>query len=85
MTGGKETNDAVGKKAIWLPILIIGTSRAGKSTLCNTLLNKYEALESSALESVTRIVNEYSNDYSQSNPSSLICKNKYKRKIKSKA
>jgi len=23
MTGGKETNDAVGKKVIWLPLLIV--------------------------------------------------------------
>ena len=47
----------------FLNILIIGPSRAGKSTLCNTLLNKYEALESSASKSVTQVVNEYSNDY----------------------
>ena len=44
-------------------IVVIGLSRAGKSTLCNTLINKYEALESSALETVTTAVNEYSNDY----------------------
>jgi GTPase Era involved in 16S rRNA processing len=41
----------------------MGPSRAGKSTLCNTLLNKYEALESSAQESITEVVNEYSNEY----------------------
>ena len=46
-----------------LNILVIGPSRAGKSTLCNTLLNKYEALESKAEESVTLVVNEYANDY----------------------
>ena len=46
-----------------LNILVIGPSRAGKSTLCNTLLNKYEALESNAAESVTQVVNEYANDY----------------------
>ena len=47
----------------FLNIIVIGPPRAGKSTLCNTLLNRYEALESSALESVTKIVNEYSNNY----------------------
>ena len=62
----------------FLNILIIGPSRAGKSTLCNTLLNKYEALESSALESVTRIVNEYSNDFFHifDTPGITITKNK---------
>lgn len=62
----------------FLNILIIGPSRAGKSTLCNTLLNKYEALESSALESVTTIVNEYSNDYFHifDTPGITITKNK---------
>lgn len=47
----------------FLNIAVIGPSRAGKSTLCNTLLNKYEALESSAPESITEVVNEYSNEY----------------------
>ena len=47
----------------FLNIIVIGPSRAGKSTLCNTLLNRYEALESSALESVTKNMNEYSNNY----------------------
>ena len=62
----------------FINILIIGPSRAGKSTLCNTLLNKYEALESSALESVTRIVNEYSNDFFHifDTPGITITKNK---------
>ena len=46
-----------------LNILVIGPSRAGKSTLCNTLSNKYEALQSNAAESVTQVVNEYANDY----------------------
>lgn len=47
----------------FLNIIVIGPSRAGKSTLCNTLLNRYEALVSSALESVTKNMNEYSNNY----------------------
>ena len=47
----------------FLNIVVMGPSRAGKSTLCNTLLNKYEALESSAQESITEVVNEYSNEY----------------------
>ena len=47
----------------FLNIVIMGPSRAGKSTLCNTLLNKYEALESLAQESITEVVNEYSNEY----------------------
>ena len=47
----------------FLNIVVLGPSRAGKSTFCNTLLNKYEALESSAQESITEVVNEYSNEY----------------------
>ena len=63
-----EFKEALGNNDIvptskFLNIIVIGPSRAGKSTLCNTLLNRYEALESSALESVTKIVNEYSNNY----------------------
>ena len=63
-----EFKEALGNNDIvptskFLNIMVIGPSRAGKSTLCNTLLNRYEALESSALESVTKIVNEYSNNY----------------------
>ena len=46
-----------------LNILLIGQSRVGKSSLCNSLLNKYEALESQAQESVTISINEYSNNY----------------------
>ena len=62
----------------FLNIVIIGPSRAGKSTLCNTLLNKYEALESNSQESVTQIVNEYSNDYFHiyDTPGITITKNK---------
>ena len=61
-----------------LNILVIGPSRAGKSTLCNTLLNKYEALESNAAESVTQVVNEYANDYFHlyDTPGITITKNK---------
>jgi small GTP-binding protein len=61
-----------------LNILLVGPSRAGKSTLCNTLLNKYEALESSATESVTDVVNEYSNEYFHiyDTPGITITKNK---------
>ena len=63
-----EFKEALGNNDIvptskFLNIIVIGPSRAGKSTLCNTLLNRYEALESSALESVTKIVNEYSDNY----------------------
>ena len=57
-------------------IVVIGLSRAGKSTLCNTLINKYEALESSALETVTTDVNEYSNDYFHVFDTPGIIKNK---------
>lgn len=62
----------------FLNILVIGPSRSGKSTLCNTLLNKYEALESSAQESVTHVVNEYSNEYFHlfDTPGIIITKNK---------
>jgi len=61
-----------------LNILIIGPPRSGKSTLCNTLLNKYEALESNAAESVTQVVNEYANDYFHlyDTPGITITKNK---------
>jgi small GTP-binding protein len=61
-----------------LNILLVGPSRAGKSTLCNTLLNKYEVLESSATESVTDVVNEYSNEYFHiyDTPGITITKNK---------
>ena len=40
-----------------------GQSRSGKSTFCNKILNEYEALESSASESVTYVINEYANEY----------------------
>ena len=72
----KEFNLAPASKL--LNILVIGPSRAGKSTLCNTLLNKYEALESGAAESVTQVVNEYANDYFHlyDTPGITITKNK---------
>ena len=47
----------------YLNIVVLGPSRAGKSTLCNILLDKMEAIESSKKESQTLIINEYSNDY----------------------
>ena len=62
----------------FLNILIIGPSRSGKSTLCNMILNKYEALESSASESVTYVINEYANEYIHlfDTPGITITKNK---------
>ena len=46
----------------FLNILMHGQSRSGKSTFCNKILNEYEALESSASESVTYVTNEDTTD-----------------------
>ena len=62
----------------YLNIIVIGPSRAGKSTFCNFLLDKLEAIESSGKESETFIVNEYSNEYFHifDTPGLTITKNK---------
>lgn len=62
----------------YLNIVVIGPSRVGKSTFCNILLDKMEAIESSGKESETFIVNEYSNEFFHifDTPGLTITKNK---------